>query len=120
LNDYSIELWKRQISLIQRRHGLVSFIIHPDYIVAKRARDTYLALLEHLAQAREEGNIWTALPGEVDDWWRARSQMQLVAEDGHWVIQGPGSEHARIAFATLQDDRLAYTIPSEAKPSCLV
>ena len=117
LGDYSIELWKRQIGLIQQRHGLVSFIIHPDYIIAKRARDVYLALLEYLTRLREEGNIWAALPGEVDHWWRQRSQMQLVAEAGRWVIKGPGSERARVAFATLQGDALTYAVSNEARPA---
>jgi len=117
LGDYSIELWKRQIGLIQQRHGLVSFIIHPDYIIAKRARDVYLALLEYLTRLREEGNIWAALPGEVDHWWRQRSQMQLVAEAGRWVIKGPGSERAKVAFATLQGDALTYAVSNEARPA---
>jgi len=117
LGDYSIELWKRQIGLIRQRHGLVSFIIHPDYIIAKRARDVYLALLEYLTRLGEEGNIWAALPGKVDHWWRQRSQMQLVAEAGRWVIKGPGSERARVAFATLQGDALTYAVSNEARPA---
>jgi hypothetical protein len=117
LNDYSIELWKRQIGLIQQRHGLVSFIIHPDYIIAKRARDIYLALLEHLTQLREEGKIWAAIPGEVDQWWRERSQMRLVAEGGRWVIKGPGSERARVAFATVHGEGVMYTVSNEGRPA---
>ncbi len=116
LNDYSIELWKRQIGLIRQRHGLVSFIIHPDYIIAKRARDTYLALLEHLTGLREDCNVWMPLPGEVDRWWRERSQMQLVVEDGRWVIKGPGSERARVAFATLDGEDLRYRVSNEVTP----
>ena len=30
LKHYSIELWKTQTDLIMERHGLMSFIIHPD------------------------------------------------------------------------------------------
>jgi hypothetical protein len=116
LNDYSIELWKRQIDLVQRRYGLVSFIIHPDYITAKRALEVYLALLEHLAQLREEGSIWTAMPGEVDRWWRARARMQLVLKDGHWTIEGQGSERARVAFATLNGEEVEYSIGAPGRP----
>lgn len=118
LNQYSIELWKRQIALIHQRHGLMSFIIHPDYIMGKRAQNTYIRLLEYLVQLREEEHIWTALPSEIDQWWRQRSQMQLVAEDGRWTIRGSGSERARIAFATLEGGTLVYSVPDEARVSC--
>jgi hypothetical protein len=117
LNEYSIELWKRQISLIQQRHGLASFIIHPDYIIAGKARDTYLALLEYLRQLRKRENIWTALPCEVDQWWRARAQMHLVMNQGRWIVEGPGSERACVAFATLQGERVNYTVSNEGRPA---
>src|SRR5947209_8308375 len=32
LGAYSIDLWKRQIASITQKHGLASFIVHPDYI----------------------------------------------------------------------------------------
>jgi hypothetical protein len=110
LGDYSIELWKRQVTLIGENHGLASFIIHPDYIAEKRARATYAALLEYLAQLRSAGEMWIALPREVDTWWRQRSQMRLVAEGGRWRIEGPGKERARIAHATLAGDKVLYSI----------
>jgi hypothetical protein len=109
LNDYSIDLWKRQIATITRHHGLASFIVHPDYVIAKRARATYQALLDHLAQMRESGQTWIALPREVDLWWRQRSQMRVVRDAGRWRIEGPGYERARLAFATRVDDTLVFT-----------
>ena len=45
LDDYSIDLWKQQIALLREHHGLISFIVHPDYIRERRAQDTYKALL---------------------------------------------------------------------------
>src|SRR5437867_977437 len=70
LNDYSIDLWTRQIALITEKHGLVSFIVHPDYVIAKRARETYQRLLNRLAQLRADGRLWIALPGQVNQgWW---------------------------------------------------
>lgn len=109
LDDYSIELWRRQISLIQQRHGLISFIVHPDYIRDSRPRDVYLALLRQLKQLRDEAKIWAALPGEIDDWWRARAKMRLVLEDGRWIPEGPGSERARVAFASVTDAGVEYS-----------
>lgn len=109
LSDYSIELWKHQIGLVMERHGLVSSIVHPDYVIEKRARDTYKTLLEYLAQLRSTLKIWIALPKEVDRWWRQRRQMKLVRESGGWRIEGPGKERARIVYATLDGDRIAYS-----------
>jgi hypothetical protein len=109
LNDYSIELWKQQIAAITAQNGLASFIVHPDYVIAKRARATYQALLEHLAQVRDEGQTWITLPREVDRWWRQRSRMSVVRDGTGWRIEGPGKERARIAFATSVDDGLAFT-----------
>src|ERR1700734_2893101 len=77
LNDYSIDLWKEQLQLIHKRNGLISFICHPDYLINANARRVYEQLLDHLRNMAETDKIWTALPGDVDRWWRARDQMKL-------------------------------------------
>lgn len=110
LNDYSIDLWKSQVDLIRRRNGLISFITHPDYLISLRARRVYESLLDYLHQMVDRERVWMALPGEVDRWWRARSQMKLVQKDGHWEIEGPECNRARIAYATLNGERLVYTV----------
>ncbi len=114
LNDFSIELWKVQLELIRKRNGLTSFIAHPDYLVAPRARRVYELLLEYIKNMVEREKIWMALPGEVDQWWRARNEMQLVQKGGHWRVEGPRCDRARIAYATLDGDRLIYTVEREA------
>ena len=114
LNDYAIDVWKQQIASITEQHGLVSFIVHPDYIIGKRARASYQALLEHLARMREERNIWIPLPRDVNRWWRDRSQMTVVCDGGgRWRIEGAGKERARLAYATLDGDALVYTIQDQ-------
>ena len=112
LNDYSIDLWKKQINLIMEKHGLISFIVHPDYVSGSRERTVYEALLAHLADLRKEKGIWIATPGEVDRWWRQRAEMKLVKDDLGWRIAGPGSERARIAYASQKDGRNSYTYSS--------
>ena len=110
LNQYSTDLWKRQIALIMKNHGMISFIVHPDYVMERRARDIYELLLAHLADLRSEGKAWIARPGEVNQWWRARSQMRLVLQGDQWVIEGPQKDRARIAYAVLEGDSLRYQV----------
>ena len=117
LDDYSIDLWKKQIALIQENYGLISFIVHPDYLLKQRAQDTYKALLEHLGRLRAEDGIWTPLPRDVANWWRQRSQMELVRANGEWRVEGPGSERARVAYASLAGDTVSYHLPGERRIS---
>lgn len=53
--DYSIELWTRQIQTIMANHGLITVLVHPDYVIEERAQATYKAMLKHLADRRDQG-----------------------------------------------------------------
>lgn len=110
LNDYSIDLWKEQIELISKRHGLISFITHPDYLIEERARTVYAQLLEYLRKMVDRANIWAALPCEVDTWWRNRNQMKLVPQGDDWIIEGPDANRARVAYAVAEGGRLHYEL----------
>jgi hypothetical protein len=110
LNDYSIDLWKQQIALIREKHGLMQMIVHPDYILGTAERRVYADLLTYLAELRDRGETWIALPAEVTAWWRLRNELRLVNEGGKWSIQGNGREDARIAYATLVDEKLTYVL----------
>jgi hypothetical protein len=108
LNQYSIDLWKLQTELIMEKHGLINFIVHPDYITKSREWNVYKSLLAHLAQLRDEKKLWIPMPGEVDRWWRQRAKMTIV-EDQHSVrIEGEGSERARVAYASERDGKLVF------------
>jgi len=65
---------------------------------------------------RAHRNLWFALPGEVNDWWRQRAAMELVRDELGWAIRGPGSERARIAYATIMEGNLVYESLSEERP----
>jgi hypothetical protein len=110
LNENSIGLWKTQAELIAEKHGLASFIVHPDYVIEPSRRRVYEELLGYLREIRERDNIWMALPIEVDHWWRARSKMSLVQEGNSWRIQGDGAERAIIAYAKQVEGRLTYEL----------
>lgn len=112
LDDYTTTIWEKQIDLIRARHGLVSFICHPDYLIDSRARDVYERLLARLRALRDAGDLWVPLPGDVADWWRNRSQMTLVPTADSWRIEGPQAHLARVAYASLEDGRLRYSLAS--------
>jgi hypothetical protein len=114
LNDYSTKLWKQQTELIMEKHGLMSFIVHPDYVVAHRERNIYEALLRHLVRLREEKGVWITTPGEVNRWWRQRAEMTLVEYPHGWEIEGQGKERARIAYASEHQGQLVVTLQPEA------
>jgi hypothetical protein len=112
IGEYTLDLWKEQAGLILAKHGLMNFIVHPDYIVDEKPRQTYRELLGYLSKLRAEKNVWITLPHEVDEWWRARGQMQLVDAGGALRITGAGSEHARVAYARCENGQLTYSFDS--------
>ena len=115
-SDDSLDLWQQQSRLIADNHGLLSFIAHPGFILERTARDTYAGLLAHFARLRRQGEVWMALPKEVDLWWRERARMKIVGAAGRWRIEGPGRERARLAFACLASDRITHTFePASAE-----
>ena len=114
LDDYSIRLWKEQIALIRQKHDLISFIVHPDYVIDQAARRVYAELLHYLCALRSKGQTWIALPGEIAAWWRLRSEMKLINVGGAWRIEGKGSERARIAYAVRVNDTISYELAGYA------
>jgi peptidoglycan/xylan/chitin deacetylase (PgdA/CDA1 family) len=110
LNDYSTDLWDRQIDTILGGHGLVSLLAHPDYLGTERAMGVYEAVLERVARLGQSGRVWVSQPGEIDRWWRARNSMALTPRGSTWAIDGPESERARVAYAVRDGDSLAYEI----------
>ena len=109
LNDYSTDLWKAQMQVILRNYGLMSFIVHPDYVAEARERETYKHLLGQLASLREKQNIWIPTPGEVHRWWRQRAAMRLVETQDGWKVEGDGAERACIAYASEENGSLRFT-----------
>ncbi len=112
LQDYKIDIWKTQIELIMEKHGLLSFIVHPDYVITAPERKVYEELLSYLSGLRKDRGVWIATPGEVNRWWRQRAEMKIVEDEEGVRIEGKGSERARIAYASEVDGRLALTVES--------
>jgi hypothetical protein len=116
LNDRSIDLWKSQIELILRKNGLVSFIVHPDYLMEHETLSVYETLLAHLLELRGKTPIWCALPSEIDTWWRARNKMSVVKDGRSWRIEGDETGRAVLAYAMIVRGKLVYELASAARP----
>lgn len=108
LGDYSIEIWKRQIATLSSKNGLMSCIVHPDYVMERRARHTYEELLAHLVATSRDQGIWITTPREVNRWWRLRANLRLVQKAGSWSLEGDGANRATIAFAREEGGKLVY------------
>lgn len=115
LNDFSLDLWKAQTKIILEKNGLITLLVHPDYVIDPRARDAYKSLLDFVCKLGQEQKLWFALPGEIDDWWRMRSKMRVVERAGQWKIEGQGAERAVLAFAHASDGRLEYQVGSQLR-----
>lgn len=109
-DDYSLDLWRRQLEIIFSRNGLASFNVHPDYVQEARANELFRSLLAHLRRSADERNLWVATPGEIADWWRQRAALELHQEGGRWVVRGEGCERARVAHARLGADGLTWEL----------
>ena len=108
LGQYTIDLWKTQVAAVRQKHGLASFIVHPDYLSGTRPLGTYHALLDFLRQSRSEHGMWLTTANAINDWWRLRSQMSLVFQDGAWQISGFGKERATVAYARTSGGKIVY------------
>ena len=112
LKTYSLDLWRSQINSILSKAGLITFIVHPDYVNQQRSMEAYRELLLELQSLQSTRNLWITYPGEVNKWWRDRAAMTLVFKNGEWLIEGRGRERASVAFACVDGDRLVYTVPT--------
>ena len=115
LGERGLNIWEREIDAVHRNHGLISILVHPDYIIEPWARKIYLQLLGHIAGKASKDNIWLATAGEVNTWWRLRSKLFLARKDGSWQIAGDGCERARIAYASLDGESLRYSFDPPVK-----
>ena len=97
-----------QIEAILKQNGLISFIIHPDYIAERPQQKLYSELLDHLSQQINVNYLWPARPGDINEWWRQRRSMQLVRTTSGLAIEGEGCDRARIGYASMSGGQVRY------------
>ena len=110
LGKYSLDLWKEEANCIASSNGLAAFIVHPDYVIERRARLVYENLLQYLSDLCNGANLWQPFPRDVARWWRERNLMSIERSGDTWKVVGPGSERARVAFAQVENGRLTYHV----------
>ena len=110
IGNFSIDLWKQQMDLILQKNGLATFLIHPDYITGRTTWGIYKSLLEYLTRICADRHVWWPLPRDVHAWWTQRNRMELESRNGKWCVVGPGSERARVAYASLSGTDIVYRI----------
>jgi peptidoglycan/xylan/chitin deacetylase (PgdA/CDA1 family) len=101
----SIDHWTAKSDWIIANHGLITMNAHPDYLDTPRRLRMYEEFLEYLAG--QEGG-WHALPRDVASWWRTRSGLRCVEEDGDARIEGPGAERAVVTWARAEADNVVF------------
>ena len=73
LRESTIDLWLRQLELIEGVAGLAQCVTHPDPGYLGDA-DKEALYEEFLAAVAERPGLWRALPRQVAAWWRERDR----------------------------------------------
>jgi peptidoglycan/xylan/chitin deacetylase (PgdA/CDA1 family) len=73
LNARSVDLWLEQANRIERNHGLIHCVSHPDrgYLGDGAKRAMYAEFLRAMA---DRPGLWRAVPRDIARWWRLRDQ----------------------------------------------
>jgi len=82
-------LWREQLEKIVACHGLFQLLTHPDseYLGRPEISQAYRDILQTIAR---RDDVWVALPRDVADWWRRRSQGLTPRRNGtaRWTSSG--------------------------------
>jgi peptidoglycan/xylan/chitin deacetylase (PgdA/CDA1 family) len=100
-----MRLWAQKAEWIIREHGLVTVLVHPDYVLRDERLAVYDELLGWLA-AQTGG--WHALPREVAAWWRVRDQLETAALERDVTESELLRAGATLGRASVQDGELVF------------
>ena len=66
----SISVWRKQIDFVYESHGLITVIVHPDYMLSEERLGYFRELLEYLLA---KDRLWMTTPAQIADWVRGVS-----------------------------------------------
>jgi peptidoglycan/xylan/chitin deacetylase (PgdA/CDA1 family) len=78
LGETTPRLWLEKVDFIKKFHGMALLNSHPDYLMDKTVWNVYERFL---IEMKERQDYWTALPREVTQWWRLRTESNGAAKD---------------------------------------
>jgi peptidoglycan/xylan/chitin deacetylase (PgdA/CDA1 family) len=86
LGKTTVDDWLAQVDAIERRHGLIQCLSHPDpgYLGDPDKRAIYAELLDALA---ERAQLWKPLPRDLAAWWRQRDAGDPAADLSYGIIR---------------------------------
>jgi hypothetical protein len=95
-------LWIETAGEIERRHGLIHCISHPDpgYLGDRSKRDVYSEFLRAMAERK---SVWHATPAEVARWWRRRDAGDAAEQTGEALVVSNGSSAADVQLIPPDD-----------------
>jgi peptidoglycan/xylan/chitin deacetylase (PgdA/CDA1 family) len=107
LREPDISLWCRKAAWIASKGGLVTVLVHPDYVVSSERLCQYDELLAFLG-ALEGG--WHALPRDVAHWWRRReARTAPLVERGSLDDSMPEASRAGVTWIKKRDAQIENT-----------
>lgn len=107
LEQRSIDLWVRKSEWVIRNHGLVNIITHPDYFTCPERIAMYEDFLAFLADQR---GCWHALPRDIAEWWRARTQVRCDEHPDGSRLSGDAQGGATVIWARAVGDEIVFDI----------
>jgi peptidoglycan/xylan/chitin deacetylase (PgdA/CDA1 family) len=90
-------VWVEKARFLRQRGGMALVLTHSDYVGQPYLLDSYRRLLQEFA---DDSTAWKALPRDVSDWWRSRSNSILEEIAGEWCVVGPARNEARVEFSS--------------------
>jgi len=108
LRESSIRRWVQKSEWLAQNHGLVTVLVHPDYLLSDRRLDLYEQLLAHLT---ELAGGWHALPQEVAGWWRTRARLVRLGRIPIDPVAGAApSLRPSVAYARKEGEQIVFDL----------
>ncbi|MCW3002209.1 MAG: hypothetical protein JWQ20_1507 [Conexibacter sp.] len=104
LREDDITLWCVKARWVAAHSGLVTVLVHPDYLLTDERLQRYDQLLSFL-ESLEGG--WHALPRDVADWWRRRAELDAALQRGEQLdAERMSAASASVAWAHERDGQI--------------
>ena len=73
--------WVDKADFLRHAGGMAMIDTHPDYLIDERILSAYARFVERFA---DDPTAWSALPREINSWWRRRAESWLEHDGSAW------------------------------------